>query len=144
MANFWQKILTMAVLLAALICQYLMFFCNSYFFHTFQYIIFDNWTEVLLKLVGNQNAKLQRLKVSCIFSYVYGINLINNPKWIVLAILTIGISNIAKFGIKNIDKKGWQTFGKASTFGNICQIWHHLATLSSGIKNRLVFRIMRN
>jgi len=33
--------------------------------------------------------------------------------------------------IKNIAKKIWQTFWKTVHFGNICQIWHHLATLSA-------------
>jgi len=31
--------------------------------------------------------------------------------------------------LKNIAQKSWQIFWKTVTFGNICQIWHHLATL---------------
>jgi len=31
---------------------------------------------------------------------------------------------------KNIAKNNWHILWKTVIFGNICQIWHHLATLS--------------
>jgi len=40
-----------------------------------------------------------------------------------------------KFGIKNIAKNSFQSFWKTIIFGNICQIWHHLATLLTAISS---------
>jgi len=53
MANFWQKILTMAILLAIMIFRYFMFFA-IYIFHAFQFLKFDNSKKICLD--GNQDA----------------------------------------------------------------------------------------
>jgi len=57
-----------------------------------------------------------------------GINLVSNPKWIVLSMLTIGISKNGS-SFTQILPKIWQMFWKTVIFGSNCQIWHHLATL---------------
>jgi len=36
------------------------------------------------------------------------------------------------FGIKKYCQKNWQIFWKTVIFGDICQIWHHLATQARG------------
>jgi len=60
---------------------------------------------------------------------MFGILLINNPKRIVLLMLTNVILQYGKIWHKNIVNKMWQIFGKTMIFGTICQIWHHLASL---------------
>jgi len=56
----------------------------------------------------------------------FGINLINfansnSHNW--------PFKNSKFLALKNIAKQDWQIFSKRVIFGNICQIWHHLATL---------------
>ena len=90
----------------------------------------SNYEHASGKLKSDRKDNSQRLMLSCIFSLKFcNMHLINNPKWIVLSILTIGISKNGKFLAKKYFQKSWQTFWKTVIFGNICQIWHHLATL---------------
>jgi len=61
--------------------------------------------------------------------FSFDINLISNPKWIVLPMHAVGILNMAKIWHTKYCQKSWQTFWKTVIFGNFCQIWHHLATV---------------
>jgi len=63
--------------------------------------------------------------------------LTNHPKWIVLSIPIIVISKNGKLWQTNKMAKSCPFFWKAGNFGNICQIWHHLATPVVGLNSQL-------
>jgi len=57
--------------------------------------------------------------------FSFDINLISNPKWIVLPMHAVDMLKMAKIWHTKTLPKKLANFWKA----NFCQIWHHLATM---------------
>jgi len=50
---------------------------------------------------------------------------------------------MAMFWHQKILPKNWQILWKTVIFGNICQIWHHLATLATTVYAYAIWELTR-